>query len=275
MGSTAVLDRSGRCAPHEHRCVVFDDPEAFRRRCAAFLAAGLAAGERVLYVGADGPQLVSGFGAAVERGQAQAVTVEALYPAGDAIDPPQQLAIIAEATRTALADGYRGLRVAADCTSLAGGAARTDAFARWEHLADRHISGNPVSGLCGFHRDRLSAPEIAAVACMHPVLEQVQVPFRLYSAGDATFGAVLDGEIDMAAAALFVAALGRVEPRPVDGEVLIDCRGLSFIDHRAMFALDARMRQLGAAGTLYTGDGAMLRTLIDLLGLRQLRVVDG
>ena len=257
---------------------MFDDPAEFRVRSGRFLAAGLAAGQRVMYIGAGGPAGlaadmagVAGFTAALGSGQASVAAVDAMYELGPVFDPQEQVDLFAVAARTALADGHTGLRVAADVSALAGNPRHGDAYLRYEHLVDRFMSGNPVHGMCGVRRDAAGPGALAAVACLHPRIESVAVPFQLYCTGQPPSGVVLAGEVDLAAQPLFASALGVVD-LPGGGELVIDARRLSFIDHQRLLQLAAWLRDAGTTGVLHTTRGSVLHTMVELLELRELRV---
>lgn len=50
----------------------------------------------------------------------------------------------------ALSEGYTGIRVAADNSSLVDTPERLQAWLEWEEVADRFMAENPVTGLCAF-----------------------------------------------------------------------------------------------------------------------------
>ncbi|MFF5225190.1 MEDS domain-containing protein [Dactylosporangium sp. NPDC000521] len=277
--SAPVLGGAGTPVTHEHHCVVFDDPGEFRVRSGRFVAAGLAAGQRIMYIGAGDPAGLSadmagvdGFTTALLSGQASVAAVDAMYELGLVFDPQEQVDLFAVAARTALADGYTGLRVAADVSALAGDPRHGEAYLRYEHLIDRFMSGHPVHGMCGVRRDAVSPDALAAVACLHPRIESVAVPFQLYCTGQPPFGVVLAGEVDLAAQSLFASALRVVDLPGAGGELVIDARRLSFIDHQRLLQLAAWLRDAGTTGVLYTTHGSVLHTMVELLELRELRV---
>ncbi|MFI5915721.1 MEDS domain-containing protein [Dactylosporangium sp. NPDC051541] len=268
-------------ATHDHRCVVFDDLAGFRAHAGGFLAEGITDGQQVIYVGADHPDRlaadmagVPGFRAALRTGQASVAALDSLYTLGQAFDPEQQVSVFASTADAALRRGFTGLRVAADITALAADPALAGGYARYEHLVDRFMSRRPVTGMCGLRRGTPDAATVTALACLHPTVRSVQVPFQLHSSADAQVSAVLTGEIDTTSHRLFAASLRHVDLPQVDGHVVLDARGLSFIDHRGLLHLADRLRAQGATGTLLTAaHGEVLRILIDLLDLGDLRVV--
>jgi MEDS: MEthanogen/methylotroph, DcmR Sensory domain len=58
------------------------------------------------------------------------------------VDAAGQQATFAAAFASALAEGYRGIRVAADNTPMVTDGRRMEAWVRWEITADRFMSEN-------------------------------------------------------------------------------------------------------------------------------------
>lgn len=277
MRQSGFVDTAEGLGRHDHVCWTFDDPAAFRREAARFLADGLAAGQRVLYL-SDGDAdaelaAFDGFAAAAATGAARAGRIGAAY-AGDAgLDPDTQARAYAQATEEALAAGYTGLRVAADVTSLVRTDATRAVFARYEHLVDRYMTGRPFAALCGYHRTVLGAAAVAEVACLHPLASRGATPLRLFPSAEPAISAVLAGEVDLAGHELLATALRRAEPPLVDGALVLDARGLSFIDHRGLFGLAAYVGGRGATAVLHVGEHSPVHLLTDLLEVPGMRVL--
>ncbi len=275
-----MLDDVRHPAPYAHTCWSFDDRAAFERHALDYLAAGLAAGERVWFVApgaaedvtrrmAGGGASGDAFGAALRGGAAAVVSLAGAYATGAVVEPADQVAAYAAATEQAVADGFAGLRVAADATALVRTPAQLDAFARYEHLVDRYIRTRPFSAVCGYDRRELGDRAVTALACLHPETN-ADVPFRLHACAPADGCAALAGELDAATHELLTAALGRADLRPVDGELVFEGHGLRFADHRSLLLLREHARRLGADAVLRTGLPVLARlaALIDLPGLR-------
>lgn len=254
---------AGPPRPYGHVCLAYDDPATFQTTARDFLAEGVAAGERVWYLASEPPHGWDFRPDLIRLGDH--------YPEGAVIDPARGAEAYAAATRRALADGYAGLRVAAEVTPLVRTPAQLDAFARYEHVVDRYMRTHPFGALCGFDRAELGAAVIEELACLHP---QSDAPFRLYATPPALADAGLAGDLDEATRDLFARALERAELRPATGDLMIDAAGLAFIDHNSLLELDAYARRRGVT--------AVLRTrlfspghLAELLGLTALRVEGG
>ncbi len=262
---------------HDHVCLAYDDVAEFRAQARRFLADGLARGLRTRYVagddgGDDGAALRAQLGGPAD-GRADALQFTSLagtYRAGAVVDAQAQVRAYAAATDEALAAGFTGLRVAVDATSLVRTPHQLDAFARYEHLVERHLCARPFSAICAYDRAELGPATIAQLACLHPrASDAAATPFRLHGAPGVA--AVLAGEVDLADQELFAGALDRADLQPVDGELVLDATGLEFIDHRGLLALADLAERRGCTVVLRTGLPPVGR-LVELLGLRRVRV---
>jgi anti-anti-sigma regulatory factor len=238
MRLSAVIDTAQGLSLHDHTGWVFDDPAEFQEQAGRFLTEGLAARQRIMYVAgeATAPAGIPGLDAAIARGQAEVASVAALYTAGEPVDAGSQVATFAVAAEQALRDGWTGLRVAADVTSLVSTERQLDAWIRYEHLADTLMAGAPIAGFCGFHRPAIESAALREVSCVHPVLNRGSSDFRMYShPGDGAL--TLAGEIDRGNSGTLAAVLGRTRPALTDGLIVVDATRLTFIDHHGLTAL--------------------------------------
>jgi anti-anti-sigma regulatory factor len=261
---------------YRHVCLAFDDPAVLDAYAVPYLAAGLAAGERIVLVaGGTVDDLarrldpLPGRDGALRRGALRLLSVDQMYSGDAVIDPRAQVRAYDAATREALAAGYTGLRVVADATSLIRTPAQRDAFARYEHLIDHYMRRQPMSAVCAYDRRELADAAIAEVACLHPETN-AGVLFRMH-AGTGESAVALEGELDPSNQRLFAAALDRADPRPVDGRLLVDATGLRFVDHRSLLHLHDHARRHGATAVLRAPRSAAAR-LVELLDLADLRM---
>jgi anti-anti-sigma factor len=254
MRLSAVIDKAQGLSLHDHTGWVFDDPAEFQDQAGRFLSEGLAAGQRIMYVAgsATAPAGISGLGAAIARGQAEVTSVAALYTAGEPVDPGDQVATFARAAEQALLDGWTGLRVAADVTSLVATEPQLDAWIRYEHMADTLMAGAPIAGFCGFHRPGIESAALAEVSCVHPVLNRGSSDFRMYSRTGADGGLSLAGEIDRGETRTLAAVLRRTQAAPRNGRIVVDATRLSFIDHHGLTVLADYAAERGVRAILRT-----------------------
>ncbi|MEO3819588.1 MEDS domain-containing protein [Plantactinospora sp. B24E8] len=277
MGPIRMTGGLAPSPPHRHVCWSYDNPAAFDARAREFLAEGLAAGERVWYVGPEEPDRlvermrdIPGFADALGRGAARVVSSTTAC-ADRVVDPPAQVAAYTAATDEALASGYTGFRVVAEVTSLVRTPTQLAAFSRYEHLVDRYMRVRPMSAMCAYHRPELGDRAIAELACLHPQTNAEDVLFRLHACTPDEGVAALRGEVDKLHQELFVTALERADLAPVDGELVVQAHDLRFVDHRCLLQLREYGRRRGAEVVLRGGRTSAAR-LVDLLGLTGIRV---
>lgn len=258
---------------HDHICWAFEDRSDFVTRAIEFLADGLRRGLRVAYVAPASP-------AALERELAPLGDVPGLltdrrlliasllqmYPSGSVIDPDHQVEEYRRAARTAVADGFRGFRVAAEATPLAQSPAQHDAFTRYEHRVDRMMAAEPFSAMCGYDAAVLGAEGIAGLACLHPAEGGHRSPFHLFARDGERLA--LAGELDLASDELFRWALDRAGRRP---PAAIDLGDVAFIDHRALIALE-RWAQQSEDDIALERATPTVGKVVAALGLARLRV---
>jgi anti-anti-sigma regulatory factor len=262
--------------PSDHLCWAYEDPPDFQNRVLEFLADGLSLGQRVCYVAAGDVQKLrddlrdlDGLDVEVEAGAVLIQSLDKVYPDGMPVDECAQVQEYARQTDRALADGFTGLRVAAETTPLVRTSAQLDAFARYEHKVDRFMSEQPFAAMCAFDRRELGAERIAQLACMHPNANAGTTQFRLHASKRAA--ASLGGEVDSMTRDLFPLALERADLWSTGGELVIDATGLTFIDHRSLIVLGEFAARCGGIAVLRTASPSPAR-IAELLDLTNVRV---
>ena len=258
---------------HGHGCWTYSEDDEFRRGVLEFLADGLGLGQRLLYVGGGGVvklrrdlDELPGVEDLLGDGTVRIMPLESIYEVGRPIDAMAQLTMYAAATETALADGFTGLRVAAEVTPLVVDAALWPDHTRWETIADRYMAKNPMAALCCYDRRALPDEIIADLACVHRTCNApVDVaPFRLFAGRD---GLSLAGEVDSFAADNLSRLLELASPPR--GNLILELDELEFIDHHGMFALAEHARRLELDGRSMTtlGTPREFDRLAELLGV--------
>ena len=248
MRQAGVVDSARGLAPRSHVGWGYADRAEFRTRAREYLLDGIAAGQRVEFVGSGTvaalrAELTGGIPHirrdAVDRGVLRVALVDEVYTfsgTGRVVDPDRSAAARALATEDALADGYTGLRAVVDATALAGTAVQRAAYAHYEYLLDRQSTVLPLATICAYDSVRLGPVAVAEMACLHPLASRGASAFRLYADDGAAFA--LAGEIDFSSAGQLAETLGRVLPLMSGPELVVDGRQLEFIDHRGLLVLD-------------------------------------
>lgn len=273
--SVGLVDApSGR--PGDHICWAFSTATEFVAAATGFLREGLQRREQLVFVAdLDSEQqllsLLTGLGdleALVSLGTLRVVPVGKQYVADVGLDRHLQVAAYRDLTMAAVAQGYAGLRIAVDATSLVGTPADRRRFLAYELDVDRVMADQPMTAMCAYNAavHPQAAREISVV---HPCQHATEDPgFRLYQGGD---GLRLHGHVDVTNRDLFATALhaaGVVEP----ATVRIDLAELGFVDVRGLVTLDEFAAALSGTGRrlVLTNAEPVLRRGAELLELGHL-----
>jgi len=251
MRASGSIESGVGLGPSDHVCWAYSSDAERGALSRQFLADGVAAGAKVLLIGpgsddqlADEVAGLAGVESLLATGQLEFVSLSTRYDSAWLVDPTAQAQAYAAATAAAIADGFTGLRVAADATVLALDPDRRAAFARYEHEMDRLMAaGLRFSAMCLYDRRRLDEVAIAEVSCVHPAGNAGCTPFRL-SAADAD-GLACSGEIDTLSAPAFGWALDQVRVPTHGSTVVVDCVELAFVDHNALLRLESAAMEAG------------------------------
>jgi anti-anti-sigma regulatory factor len=249
-------------------CCLYDDVGEFRRRLAAFFAAGLRAGCRVAYAGLgdeEGSRAdLAGLPDLDRRladGSVRILSLQDVYGDAHPVDRDRVVGLYAAATEQALADGFRGLRVGADGSELVRSPAHLDALARYEFLADRYMAGHALSALCGYRLD-LGHDTVNELASLHATGSSGGTSFTLFGCADGAIG--LGGQYDPTSITVLRRLLTHIGAGVDDGTVVIDMADVEYVDHRLLRTLSAHAREKGVALSLRSAPPFAAR-LMDML----------
>jgi anti-anti-sigma regulatory factor len=263
---------AGTTAAHglvDHVCHAYDGPHELREHAVPFLAAGVSLGQRLVVVApardleAARQLAADASGACDGAPEADVVSFEDVDGTGF-VDVPKALDRFRSVLTQAMDDGASGLRALCLVTDAARDPERRRAFAAWEHLAGAWQSTLPIASTCAYDRRVLGDAAVTELACLHPrvVGSAPPAPFRLYSRRGRL---VLDGEVDTFAAPLLQRVAAHVRPWPGE-RLVIDARGLTFVNHRGLQALvEALARPAG--GLTLLGTRAAPALLRESLGI--------
>lgn len=206
------MRNSGTCfeviglRPHDHIGWVFDGPAEFYELAGRFLEDGTARRELLMLVADDpDPQAVHALSERCATDDLRVASSAEVYGASGVVDAEAQRATFMAVLDEALAEGFSGIRVAADNTPLVLDEERLHAWIRWESVADRFMSEHPVTGVCAFDRGRVDVARLRHLATLHPLIS-ASAPspqYRLFVDDEALWvGGLLDSsavsEIDRA-----------------------------------------------------------------------------
>lgn len=268
------IESAGHLGLDGHACWAFDQRDEFTAAVLEFLAEGLRLGQRIAFMGNESMAeqrerlgALDDVGGLTARGALLFFNLRDLYPQGRPLDFEAQLALFSAATDASVADGYTGLRVAADVTDLVTDPETREAHLRWESFADRALSMKPLTVLCGYRRDLLPAQLLHDLAAIHPAAnaDADSVPFHVFGQnGDLA----LAGEVDLFSSEALDRALGfACGPGETPSLTL---EALDFIDHHGVEVLARHTPGPAATGECCAvrNEPPAVKRLCDLLELR-------
>lgn len=227
--------------PHDHIGWVFSGTAAFDELAWPFLAEGAELGELLMYVaGSPDPVTASRLRGLYGTQAVQVASISEVYGQSGIVDARAQRATFASALADALDAGFSGIRVAADNTPLVTDEARLGAWIRWEHVADRFMAENAVTGLCAFDERQVDVNRLRHLATLHPLSSAAdpEPQFRVF-ADDGKL--CLEGQIDAFAVGELPLAL---KVMPAKTGVLIDLSAATFTSRAPL----VRLRRLADTG---------------------------
>jgi hypothetical protein len=229
--------------PHDHIGWAFSGPEEFAAVARDFLQEGLELREYLLFVAADPTaDAYARLAASFAPAELHVASIAEVYGESGVVDAQAQRSTFAATLARALADGYTAIRVAADNTTLVQTERRLKAWMHWELVADRFMSENPVTGLCGFDRTAVNVDTLRHLVTLHP-LSSAAAPtpqFRLFVDTD---GLCLEGDVDDLAIRHLQRALGIL---PKGTPAIVD------LARARTRAVQSELRQLADAGVVLT-----------------------
>ena len=239
-------------APGTHLCAFYDNDEQLARIASTFVARGLAAGDRLLYIAADDDAATSMLSSllgedpschALANGQLDIQAFGDVYGDVHTGDFATIEAGFRAAAEQARKSGFPGLRVAAEMGDFARFLGSSEEVLRWEQRSTALQRDLGVSSVCQYDLRYLEADDAARLAAEHEALapDRDDPPMATFSAVGEPWGLKVAGEVDIAnREALIRAIRSRAEVSP---RVHLDLAELTFADVGTL----SRLRSLAAA----------------------------
>lgn len=271
----------GALVPGTHLCAFHRDEGQLTRIATTFVAHGLATGDQVLYVSADGQAepLLDALSDHVRpaevmaSGQLRISSFEAAY----GTRRPDDLGTIAEGFRDAAdrarKNGFPGLRVAAQMDGLAPLLGSSEEVLRWERMCTGLQRELGVSSVCLYDAGLLDDRYAARVAREHAGLapELDASPLASFLAVDEPWGLRISGEIDVSNRDLLYRTL--LSRAAVTPQMHLDLGGLTFADVGSLVRVRAVAAGLPDSGWLALDRvPAAIQRILSMTGLHHERL---
>lgn len=246
--------------PGDHACSWYSTDDHRDAVAAPFVAAGLLAEERVLYLHAESSPCAvidmirrDGTDAegAIADGSLTVRPANEVYRPDGRFDADRMLARLADEADEALRDGFSGLRIAAEMSWAATG---DDDLGDYEHRANDTFGRAALTAVCLYDRREFGhgSPSPGGAHGLHVWPDAPSYGCSLAITITETrdpYGIRLEGEVDFATSVVLADALTRIVDS-ADGDVHVDLSGLRFIDVGAARLLARAARQLGTSRAL-------------------------
>lgn len=164
---------------HDHLCLFYESQEEQFRSIVPFFAAGLAKGERCLYIAdeLDADQVLRYLragGIAVDRalqdGSLVLASKHESYLRKGHFDPDEMLAFLKEFIEATKAEGFSGLRTTAEMTWVLGGVPGGERLMEYEARINDFFQNQDIVAICQYNRRRFAPHLIKDVILTHPYL---------------------------------------------------------------------------------------------------------
>lgn len=160
----------------DHVCTLYSSPEEQLSAAIEYIHAGLARGERCLYVCCE--HSVRKFRAALQksgidvgaeerRGALVIATKESGHLKGGSFDPDAMISLLHAAVKDALDAGFSGLAAAGDMNWILEGAPGTERAVEYEARLNEFYKSNRALGLCQYNRNTLPAAVLDHCVATH------------------------------------------------------------------------------------------------------------
>ena len=269
--------------PGTHLCALYRGEAELEQTAASFVTCGQAAGDRVLYVASDrpAPQVRTSLevhqvptGLAMDCGQLVIQNFADAYGEPGELDLAQMEADFRAASRQARADGFGGLRVAAEMGNFADAIGSVERLLDWERLCTPMQREEGITSVCQYDQRWFTETDAARLVTEHAGLapDTVRPPPVRFAATDAPWGLIVSGELDLASREVFGRVLrARLAARPW---LRLDVSGLVYAEAAALGVLYQTAAQLPGDGAIVmVGAPYQLRRVIDLAGFCDPRVI--
>lgn len=238
-----------------------------------FVRDGLTRNERVLFVGDPGSSesLLTEFGGAAARAftSSQFIIEDPgdTYMSGGHFDAERMLRHYSGVVRQALADGYAGVRIAADMR-WAADLDNIDDLIAYEGTVDGVLGVEPAVVLCQYDRRifddaTLAAIEAAHTVCAHPNPIHESTHLRIERSYDP-YGLKVAGDVDIANRRPFREALLDLSRSPEASKV-VDLTRVGYIDAASIAAIAAAALQSNATGGIHARISKQMNRIFQLV----------
>lgn len=180
-------DALERLRPHDHLCLIYETQAEQFGAVIPFIRIGLERGEKCIYIADenDAESVLAAMraegvdvAAATQRGALTIASRRETYVRDGFFDPDQMIAFLRDTTRSAVAEGYKALRVTGEMTWVLAGDAGSEHVIEYEAKLNRLFPVEECLAICQYNRTKFPASVIADVIRTHPLIIYQQMLCR-------------------------------------------------------------------------------------------------
>ncbi|MFI0447206.1 MEDS domain-containing protein [Actinomadura sp. 6N118] len=260
--------------PGDHALLTFANDEEQRNVVGSFVRAGLAAGDKVIYLAETAHAKIPGVPIPPPPGRLSLVALDAFN--GQPYQPRTVLDALAAEIRRAEDEGYGTIRVTADMTWAVRRPNGLELLLGSEQRIEHAIGpSTSVIAICEYDRRRCSPEELGALHQAHAIVVVPDPEFedsvlRIVRTFDPT-GLALIGELDASRHMVLDDVLARLVSSLNGSEIHLDLSGLGFIDLGAINMLaDVAARRAGRGPLVLDRMSPQFRTVMETVGWHML-----
>ncbi|MCC6553325.1 MAG: MEDS domain-containing protein [Polyangiaceae bacterium] len=179
MNAGRELEREiSRVTAGSHLCLVYESVEEQLAAVVPFIKAGLARGERCVYIADDRSvaeihlalsQAGVDVARELSRGALSILTKREAYLRSGTFDPDAMIAFLRASMEQAVADGFTGLCATGEMTWALGPEIGNERLIEYENLLNQFFPGSRAHAVCQYNRHRFRPDIIRDVLRTHPV----------------------------------------------------------------------------------------------------------
>lgn len=172
-----MLPSIERMQPGDHYCGVYRTDDDWRAIIVDFIKGGIARNEKIIYlvnltsaehlrrILADAGVAVD---ALIDKGQLMIVTAKEAYLKDGQFEPDKMIALLAEETDKAIAEGYTALRATGEMTWALAGEPGSERLIEYESRVNELFATHKCYGLCQYDRRRFDSEMLLDILHVHP-----------------------------------------------------------------------------------------------------------
>jgi len=274
MTAARQVDELG---PGDHACLTFSDPDERLDLVAAFVHAGLAAGDKVLCLTEAVPpdrlpvELEERDVAATDalaRGQLEIRGSGQAWLAGGPPDAVTMVRMLAGQRDRAAGEGFPALRITADMCWATGPVAAADQLLKFEKELAALFADGGLCAICQYDREGFDGVTLALAADAHATNVAAAVyhedPIVRICRQYRPPGVRVAGELDFTRAEALTHAV--TEALRLDQDIHVNLTQLRYIDAACAGIVVQAARTLGPDRTMIVSCHGLVRKMFDLVG---------